>query len=169
MSAAEKEGKDGLMLASLRSDYDRCVGYCIAMHLKAGRREAAGALVGLPDTSPRMFEYVAKALRGEFRLTPKREKIIRAYCAACGAAAKAQGIVAGEPFWGPTMLEVKIHYAISDGRKPPPGGLARLRKWVKELENLKEIPGNESFRDPLNGMRLPIQKDKRGPPPGSRK
>jgi hypothetical protein len=148
----------------LSADLERHIAWLVAGFL-AGRYvsnttagyKAAGILIAsFGKDIPRFLRLVIKASEGKrskFDLTPTGENILKAWKAAWHKAIRS----GKRPnLWAvPGLLEIKVHYALARGMKPP-ADQSKRRKWIADLEYLKRIPADQTFRKTLNRRNRPF-------------
>jgi hypothetical protein len=149
----------------LSADHKRHIAWLVAGFL-AGRYvsnttagyKAAGILIASFDEDiPRFLRLVIKASEGKrskFDLTPTGENILKAWDAAWHKAIRRTG--KRPNLWTvPTLLEIKVHYALACGMKPP-ADQSKRRKWIADLERGKRIPADQTFRKTLKRQNRPF-------------
>jgi hypothetical protein len=142
--------------------------YIIASLVNSGRAHRILEILATHDL-PKL-RLVVDALEGKrtkSQLTPTGVKIIQAHCVAeweCGRRSY-DGTYINLDFSrpAPTLAEVKMQYAISEGETPP-NDRARMPSWLEDLEGQKEIPADWTFRKTLKRCELEFREDRRGRP-----
>jgi hypothetical protein len=147
----------------LSADHERHIAWLVARFL-AGRYvsnttagyKAAGILIAsFGKDIPRFLRLVIKASEGKrskFDLTPTGENILKAWDAAWHKAirtGKRPNLRAA-----PKLFEIKVHYALAHGERPPDQSMRR--KWIADLERDKRIPTDQTFRKTLKRRNRPF-------------
>jgi hypothetical protein len=152
--------------APLSADRERHIARLVADFL-AGRHvsnttaghKAAGILIAsFGKDIPRFLRLVIKAAEGKrtkFDLTPTGENILKAWDAAWHKAIRRTG--KRPNLWAvPTLVEIKVHYALACGMKPP-ADQPKKRKWIADLERDKRMPADQTFRKTLKRQNRPFR------------
>ena len=147
-------------IKSLGSVEERRAAYQMLRKLRAIPSKEVGFKIPSGDVAwfLRLAANTWERKPSRYDLTPIGKRIMKAWVA---LAKKSEN--GFSPSFNPTMRELKTQYAILDGRTPPENP-AEVPGWLTELEGLKEIPDDWTFRTTLG---RPLRKDP-GRPKGSK-